>query len=423
MSTRTCQPSPTGRYIRTKITSGGLGMILLDRSTSLNALDVSMVEDMYDILMSWRTLGHVHSRVLSSAKMPRAVMVMSWDAYERYVHGTITQKKACFCAGGDVKQIVERGLKNNDVAWGLRYFTREYFLDFLISQYPLPYIALMDGITFGGGVGLSIHGRYQVATENTIFAMPECAIGLFPDIGGSYFLPRLQGGLGMYLGLTGARLYGQEVKKAGLASHYIHSSFLPSLLKDLERELDSAQRGVSVTVSDSIVNSVLNAYDMKTREEKKKNPSLSHPNSRVFDYQDQIDEVFGWKQHRRVEHIVDECQKRAETCDFFRDAWKSIAAASPLSLKLTFQQLSMGRTMPLAECFRLDNRIIKRLTEDTTSDFYIGVENKLLRKSNKPPQWNNSTLAEVTDALVEKYTQPLPRPAEELQLQSWTTKL
>ena len=157
-------------------------MILLDRPASLNALDVSMVEDMYDILMAWKNPGH--SGVLSSPKMPCAVMIMSWGAYERYVHvSSSSQKKPYFCAGGDVKQVVERGLKDNDVAWGLRYFTREYFLDFLISRYPLPYISLMDGITFGGGVGLSIHGRYQVATENTIFAMPECAIGLFPDIG------------------------------------------------------------------------------------------------------------------------------------------------------------------------------------------------------------------------------------------------
>lgn len=422
MSARTCQPPPTGRYIRTKITSGGLGMILLDRPASLNALDVSMVEDMYDILMAWKNPGH--SGVLSSPKMPCAVMIMSWGAYERYVHvSSSSQKKPYFCAGGDVKQVVERGLKNNDVAWGLRYFTREYFLDFLISRYPLPYISLMDGITFGGGVGLSIHGRYQVATENTIFAMPECAIGLFPDIGGSYFLPRLHGGLGMYLGLTGARLYGHEVKRAGLATHYIHSSLLPYLLQDLEKELEDSRRiHTNPNIPDSIVRSVLNMYDEKTRDGDK-TKSVGHPSSRVFDYQDEIDEVFGWKQHGRVEDIVDACEERAKTCAFFQDALHALAAASPLSLKLTFQQLRMGRTMPLAECFRLDNRIIRRLTEDTTSDFYIGVENKLLRKSDRPPLWNRASLAEVNDALVEAYVQPLPRPADELQLQSWITKL
>lgn len=401
------------------MTPGGLGIIRLNRPSSLNALDVSMVEDMYDVLMAWRRPGIGQSWKLKSfQRIPHAVVVMAQDSYERYVHGNPSTKKMCFCAGGDVKQVVERGLTSKDVDWGLRYFTKEYFLDFLISRYHMPYIALMDGITFGGGVGLSIHGRYQVATENTIFSMPECAIGLFPDVGGSYFLPRLEGGLGMYLGLTGARLYGLEVKRAGLATHYIHSSFLPCLLKDLDRDLGCMNQNTS---QDTVVHTLLNSYDAMTRDAQTGNVEVSR--SHVFDYREEIDDVFGWKDHNKVENIVDACRERAKTCQFFRDAADALAEASPLSLKLTFQQLSLGRTLPLAECFRLDNRIIRRLTEDTSSDFYIGVSNKLLQKSNKPPQWTRASLGDVDDALVEQYVAPLPRPADELQLQSWNTKL
>lgn len=415
-------------YIHHHVTSAGLGYILLDRPASLNALDVSMVEDMYTILMNWKIPGRWHPRTLTSKGIessPRAVFVMSQDAYSRYIllENEVPLKRPYFCAGGDVKQVVERGMNSNDIQWGLLYFTREYFLDFLISRYPLPYVALMDGITFGGGVGLSIHGRYQVATENTVFSMPECAIGLFPDVGGSYFLSRIQGGLGLYLGLTGARLYGQEVKRAGLATHYIHSSLLPSLFEDLNKSIASCQTDTTHgDICDEMLLALLNVYDTKTANELCVEENAPHTFS-VFDYQQEIDDIFGWKsKHDSVESIVDTCRELAKMSPFFQTIVDSLEAASPLSLKLTFQQLRLGRTMPLAECFRMDNRIIRRLTEDTTSDFYVGVTNKLLRKSNKPPQWNMATLGEVDDTLVEKYIAPLD-PAEELQLQSWITKL
>lgn len=167
---------------------GSVGILTLNRPKSLNALNLDMVNSLYGILMEWKSVSRPRAVVLTAAAQQDGL-----------------QKSKAFCAGGDVKQIVQRGIEG-DTEYGMRFFVREYFLDYLISGYDVPYLSIMDGIVFGGGVGVSIHGTFQIATENSIFAMPECAIGLFPDVGGSYFLSRLQGGLGMYLGLTGARL-------------------------------------------------------------------------------------------------------------------------------------------------------------------------------------------------------------------------
>lgn len=130
-----------------------------------------------------------------------------------------------FCAGGDVRAVVEGGTCDASK----NFFREEYTMNALIGAYKIPYIAIIDGITMGGGVGLSVHGKYRVATERTMFAMPETAIGLFPDVGGSYFLPRLEGKLGLYLGLTGHRLKGKDVLKCGVATHFIESVNLPKL--------------------------------------------------------------------------------------------------------------------------------------------------------------------------------------------------
>ena len=133
-----------------------------------------------------------------------------------------------FCAGGDVRAVTEGAFED-----GKSFFRDEYRLNALIGSFKKPYIAIIDGITMGGGVGLSVHGKYRVATERTMFAMPETAIGLFPDVGGGHFLPRMTGKLGLYLGLTGFRLKGRDVQKSGVATHFVESSKLEELEKEL----------------------------------------------------------------------------------------------------------------------------------------------------------------------------------------------
>jgi enoyl-CoA hydratase/carnithine racemase len=397
-----CSGSPYIHHYR--YSNGQVGLITLDRPESLNALDLSMVDAMYTILLAWKNEFH-------RCGMPRVVMVMAQTAFERYIlHKTDCwtagkkRKSPFFCAGGDVKQIVQRGSTSNDVQWGIDYFHREYFLDHLISEYPIPYIAVMDGITFGGGVGLSIHGTYQIATENTVFAMPECAIGLFPDIGGSYFLPRLNHGLGMYLGLTGDRVFGKDVKFVGLATHYIHSSMLSALLGDLIRndlvhEIDGAN-----------LSKFLHKYEENTKCYGDGDVSHELTKQHILQH---IKDVFG-DHATSVESIMEACESVANDCAFFERAKDAMKTASPLSLKITFEQLRRGRMMPLIECFRMDNRIIRRLTRDTSSDFYIGVRAKLLSKS-RSPRWTYTSLRDVSDALVSSYFAPLS-PEDELQL-------
>lgn len=186
---------------------GIVGRMTLNRPKALNALTCSMVEDMAAILREWES-------------KPSIGVVLLKGSGDR-----------AFCAGGDVKAVVQLGRKG-DYETALRFFRSEYQLNYAIASLSKPYVALIDGITMGGGAGVSIHGKYRVATEKTVFAMPECAIGLMPDIGASYFLTRLlRPPLGLYLALTGARLKGIDVMHAGLATHYVPTHLLGRLEK------------------------------------------------------------------------------------------------------------------------------------------------------------------------------------------------
>lgn len=179
------------------------GVITLNRQKALNAINLDMVRQIYGAMRAWQANKN---------------LVIIKGAGDK-----------SFCAGGDVRTLVESG----PVPSSRNFFREEYNLNALIGSYKPDYVALVDGITMGGGVGLSVHGKYRVATERTMFAMPETAIGLFPDVGGGYFLPRLQGKLGLYLGLTGFRLKGKDVAKAGIATHFIESKDLEALEKEL----------------------------------------------------------------------------------------------------------------------------------------------------------------------------------------------
>lgn len=155
-----------------------VGVLTLNRPKALNAVNLDMIQKIGDSLRRWQSNKQL---VIIKGAGGKA-----------------------FCAGGDVRALVE----SRDVEAGKRFFTAEYSVDYLVGTYTIPYVALIDGVVMGGGVGLSVHSKYRVATEKTLFAMPETIIGLFPDVGGSHFLPRLEGKLGWYLGLTGIKLKG-----------------------------------------------------------------------------------------------------------------------------------------------------------------------------------------------------------------------
>eukprot|EP00890_Picochlorum_soloecismus_P000556 jgi/Picsp_1/1500/NSC_04978-R1_3-hydroxyisobutyryl- mitochondrial len=367
---------------------GPIGILTLNRPKALNALNLDMVNCLYGILMEWKSVSRPGAVVLTAGRDDRQL-----------------QKSKAFCAGGDVKQIVQRGIQG-DTEYGMNFFVREYFLDYLISGYDVPYMSIMDGIVFGGGVGASIHGTFQIATENSVFAMPECAIGLFPDVGGSYFLSRLEGGLGMYLGLTGARLKGIDLKLAGVATHYVHSSFIPKLLQDLETlpTLSQGRSKVSKAESEKEIGKLLRMYEDATEQ----------PASELSLLRDDIDAVFA--NASSVEEIVQACQQGQLDNPFLKGTLDMIMAGSPLSLKLTFKQLSLGKKMSLSDCFKTDHRLIHRLTKDTDSDFYRGVQARLIDKSNMPI-WKEPCLSRISSETIDWYFSPLPAH-QELQLPS-----
>jgi enoyl-CoA hydratase len=183
---------------------GRLGRLVLDRPRALNALDPAMIGALARALDSWRHVPGIHAVSIEGAG------------------------ERAFCAGGDIRAIRDAALAG-DAAAIHGFFAAEYALNAAIAAYPKPYVALVDGICMGGGIGVSVHGAYRVATEHAMFAMPETGIALFPDVGASYLLPRLPGALGMFLGLTGTRVTGADAVHAGLATHFVPRAALPAL--------------------------------------------------------------------------------------------------------------------------------------------------------------------------------------------------
>lgn len=270
-----------------------------------------------------------------------------------------------FCAGGDV--VAMHAARNDAAAWE-GFFRDEYRMNQTIARYPEPYVAIMDGITMGGGVGLSIHGRFRVATERTLFAMPETAIGMIPDVGGTHALPRLPGELGMWLALTGARLKGPDCVYAGIATHYVPDDRLVVL-----REL--------LSVGDEPVETVLATLHTDVE------PPLAA-------LRDAIDFHFG---HDNVEGIL---ASLATGDDWARSTAAALAAMSPTSLKLTHRALRVGAGTTIEEALRTEYRIVSHLR--TGHDFFEGVRAMLVDK-DKAPQWVPATLAEVEDADLDAY--------------------
>ena len=189
---------------------GRVGRILLNRPRALNALNLPMIRACAAALELWRDDPHIHAVVVEGAG------------------------DRAFCAGGDIR-VLRDGQLAGDRAAVDEFFSEEYALNLAIATYPKPYVALIDGICMGGGIGMSVHAPYRVATEHAGFAMPETAIGFFPDIGATFLLPRLPGEMGTYLGLTGLRVNGADAAHVGLATHFVSRAKLPDLSAALAR--------------------------------------------------------------------------------------------------------------------------------------------------------------------------------------------
>lgn len=334
---------------------GDCGVIVLNRPKVLNALNLSMVQKIYPILKEWE----------SSKKL-----IIIEGAGEK-----------AFCAGGDIKSII-LALNESNETLGAEFFRKEYTLNHLIGTYSKPYIAIINGITMGGGVGLSVHGKYRVATEKTLFAMPETAIGLFPDVGGTYFLPRLKGKLGLYLGLTGHRLKGIDVLLAGVATHFVPSEKLGDLKRDLLQNTDDT------------VEEILNKYQPKLNHEFSLAPHMS-----------QIENCFSAPS---VEEIIERLKK--DNSEWAQKNVEILLKMSPTALKVSKKAIDEGNEKSLAECLEIECRLAYSFL-NKESDFYEGVRALLLDKDQNPV-WNPPSLADVTDEYINKRFAILPAEKE-----------
>ncbi len=324
---------------------GGVGEIVLNRPKALNALDNTMIRDLYSTLVDWQSDDSVQTVLVRSAS-PKA-----------------------FCAGGDIRAVREAVLAgDNDAVY--RYFSDEYRLDQLVADYPKPYVSLIDGVNMGGGLGISVHGSHRVVTENAMFAMPETAIGFIPDVGASHFLPKLDG-VGMYLALTGARLTAGDVLELGLATHFVPAA-----------ELDSfADRIVSDGLDSALA------------------PLGAGPESSLALDRAAIDEAFAGYD---VADMVARLEVGSEPWRVA--AREALASVSPWSLAVTAELLKRGVGSDLDECLGRELRAAVKMTR--CPDFAEGVRAMLVDK-DRNASWSPARLAEVSaDAVQDVFDTP-----------------
>jgi len=279
---------------------------------------------------------------------------------------------------------------------GNSFFEKEYRLNYILGTFRKIHVALLDGVVMGGGNGISIHGKFRVATENTVWAMPETAIGLHPDVGASYFLPRLPGHLGEYLGLTGARLDGADMLSCGLATHFVPSQ----RLADLEERLGGLNTGDAEVVGIAIDEFCDVVY-----------PGEKSPLHR----REVIDHCF---EKDTVEEIFEALETSAVSSEdeWYKNTLDTLKKFSPTSLKVTLRSIREGRQQSLAQCLEREYRLSVRAVNATyTTDFYEGCRALLVEKDNNP-KWVPPTLPEVTSEMVDRIFAPFEEEEKESEL-------
>ena len=333
---------------------GAAGLVTLNRPKALNAVTHAMVLALHAQLRLWADDPAV-TRVVVSAAGGRA-----------------------FSAGGDLRDVYDLGRAGRyDEA--LAFWRDEYRLNAAIKRYPKPYVALIDGIVMGGGVGISVHGSHRIAGDRYLFAMPEVGIGFFPDVGATFFLPRLPGELGTFCALTGERLGPDDAVSAGIATHRVGSSRLPEVLQALCTDVPADQ--------------VLADFQPPAGE------------GNVLQRRSAIDRLFHVE---RIEDILAACDSEAaagsEHAGFAGSTAATIRAKSPLSLKIALAQMRLGRALGFEDCMRTEFRIVSRVIRG--HDFYEGVRAVIVDKDNQPA-WRPAALAAVSEADVVRHFAPL----------------
>ncbi len=319
---------------------GRIGHLLLNRPKALNALDIPMLHAMTAALAAWRDDPSVHAVVVEGAG------------------------GRAFCAGGDIRAIRAFAMagEHHTVA---EFFGTEYALNAMIDEYSKPYIAIIDGVCMGGGIGLSVHGDIRVTSEAGLFAMPETAIALFPDVGATFMLPRLPGALGMYLGLTGARLHGADAVHAGLATHYIPQAAIAGLADAIAADGPAAVAALAQSL-----------------------PPFSLAPHRAA-----IDRCFG---QDSVAQIV--AALEAEGTDWAAESLAALRHGSPSAVLWSFAAIRRGATLNLRGALAAELALTRKIS--VHPEFHEGVRAMLVDK-DRTPKWSPARLEDVDAAAID----------------------
>jgi enoyl-CoA hydratase len=333
---------------------GGVGRIRLNRPKAIHALTHGMCDTMIAALLEWRENNSV-----------RLVMIDHAEGRG-------------FCAGGDIRMIAESG--KGDGVEARAFFYREYQLNHLLFTYVKPVIAFMDGVTMGGGVGISQPAKYRIATERTMYAMPESGIGLFPDVGGGWYLSRLPGRTGEFLALTGARIDGAECVALGLATDYVLSEKLDALKAEIIADPASLETAIS-------------------------NAGETPPEARITANRSRIDRLFASNTYEDVLAAL-----KADGSEWALKELATLANKSPTTCKVSLRLLAQGRDhVDFAEEMKVEFRVAAHICQ--RHDFIEGVRALIVDKDNAP-KWDPDTPEGVTDHMIAQIFAPLPADEE-----------
>jgi len=323
-------------------TEGYVGRLTLNRPKALHALTEGMCLAISSALLAWRD-------------DPAVVLVLIDHAGERG-----------FCAGGDIRMMAEAGRSDPDA--GAAFFLAEYRMDELLQRYPKPVVAVMDGVTMGGGVGLSAYAKYRIATERTLWAMPETGIGLFPDIGSGWLLSRLPGEIGTWLALTGARLKAADLLHLNLATHYVESARVEALKALLVQAPEGAAKALARFSDDP-------------------GPAPLAGKQKALD---------AYFEHGAVEAILAALKAGSS---WAQEQAEVLASKSPTAMKVALRELRLAREKPnFADEIALEYRLACRII--ATPDFQEGVRAVVVDKDNAP-RWSPARLEDVTEAMLD----------------------
>ncbi|OSD08546.1 3-hydroxyisobutyryl-coenzyme A hydrolase [Trametes coccinea BRFM310] len=343
--------------------------------------------------------GHVRTYVLNRPKKLNALnepmLSLLRPQIEEWAQGDLAKVIVgrgvgrAFCAGGDVESVVRDASNPETRPKAIDFFHREFEMDYILAALPKPYICVMDGITMGGGVGLSVNAKFRIATEKTVFAMPETKIGYSPDVGASYFLSRVDGEIGTYLGLTGVTLSGRAVFEHGFATHFVESRRVPALLERLAALENPSYEQINELI-----------------EEASSGREPDEPTTAIVGAKrEALDAAFS---HNTVEKIVAALKEQSESHQdesvrqWAADTLVELEKRSPTSLKVALAAIRRGKHMSLLDALQMEMNIATAFCSGATPDFKTGVMAVLVEKIKERPNWSPSRLEDVDESEILK---------------------